>query len=218
MLIRLEPAGSRATVLNGTLGFLMLNQRQQLRSLIRQRRKQLSLVEQDNAAKALITRFTQAMASIDYQHIALYLSVDGEINTHPLIEWLWQQGKSVYLPVLHPLSPGHLLFLRYQTTTPLIYNHYSILEPKLDLQTIQPLAQLDVICTPLVAFDRQGQRLGMGGGYYDRTLAHWFKNGQGPLPIGLAHDCQYVDQLAAETWDVPLPKIITPSKVWQWKA
>jgi 5-formyltetrahydrofolate cyclo-ligase len=98
------------------------------------------------------------------------------------------------------------------------YNKFGILEPKLDQTLVKPVKELDLICTPLVAFDSHGHRLGMGGGYYDRTLAHWFKTGEGAQPMGLAHDCQHVEQLPTEAWDIPLPKIITPSQIWQWKA
>ncbi|MGL4515240.1 MAG: 5-formyltetrahydrofolate cyclo-ligase, partial [Shewanella sp.] len=62
-------------------------------------------------------------------------------------------------------------------------------------------------------FDIRGNRMGMGGGYYDRTLANGQDNGQ-PLPMGYAHDCQQVPNLPCEHWDVPLPVIITPSRVW----
>ncbi|WP_332404761.1 5-formyltetrahydrofolate cyclo-ligase [Vibrio metschnikovii] len=196
----------------------MLHTRQQLRGLIRQRRNQLSQAEQQQASQALIQRFIELPEAQTSQHIALYLATDGELNTQPLIEWLWAQGKYVYLPVLHPFSSGHLLFLRYQPTTPMVRNRFAILEPRLNQQLIQPLKQLDLICTPLVAFDAHGQRLGMGGGYYDRTLANWFVTGQGATPIGLAHDCQYLEQLPHKSWDVPLPKIVTPTRLWQWKA
>ncbi|MFB1000025.1 MAG: 5-formyltetrahydrofolate cyclo-ligase, partial [Colwellia sp.] len=59
-------------------------------------------------------------------------------------------------------------------------------------------------------------RLGMGGGFYDRTLATWHMQYQHnkqtkPIPIGLAHDCQKVQSVPRETWDIPLPKIITPT-------
>jgi len=57
----------------------------------------------------------------------------------------------------------------------------------------------------------------MGGGYYDRTLSKWFETGKGALPVGLAHDCQQVERLPTESWDIPLPKIVTPSKTWQWE-
>ena len=72
----------------------------------------------------------------------------------------------------------------------------------------------DVVLTPLVAFDEQGQRLGMGGGFYDRTLQNWQQYGL--QPVGYAHDCQGVEALPVEKWDVPLPAVVTPSKIWVW--
>ena len=84
-------------------------------------------------------------------------------------------------------------------------NKYGIFEPHLNVQNVLPLEQLDVIFTPLVAFDKQGNRLGMRGGFYDRTLQHWQQ--QRFIPVGLAHQCQQVDALPVESWDMPLERI-----------
>ncbi|MED6100638.1 5-formyltetrahydrofolate cyclo-ligase [Klebsiella pneumoniae] len=89
-----------------------------------------------------------------------------------------------------------------------------IREPKLDVRDVLPLAELDVLVTPLVAFDVSGQRLGMGGGFYDRTLQNWQQYRL--QPVGYAHDCQQVDSLPSEEWDIPLPAVITPGKTWCW--
>ncbi len=69
-----------------------------------------------------------------------------------------------------------------------------------------------MLITPLVAFDEYGQRLGMGGGFYDRTLQNWQHYKM--QPVGYAHDCQLVEKLPVEEWDIPLPAVVTPSKVW----
>ncbi|MDP5253937.1 MULTISPECIES: 5-formyltetrahydrofolate cyclo-ligase [unclassified Vibrio] len=194
----------------------MQNTRQSIRQIIRARRAQLSSQEQQDAARQLVTQ-CQRVEEFQHQNIALYLSVDGELETRPLIEWLWQQGKNLFLPVIHPFSKGQLLFLHYRPDSRMVANRYGILEPKLAKNDICPIKYLDVICTPLVAFDDKGQRLGMGGGYYDRTLAPWFHQGLGPKPLGIAHDNQWVETLPTEAWDVPLPKIVTPSQIWQWE-
>ncbi len=196
----------------------MQHSRQELRKLIRQQRNQLSSDIQYQSSQDLIRQFSSLPDLDNTHHIALYLSTDGELDTQPLIEWLWSQGKSVYLPVLHPFSAGHLLFLHYQNSTPMTHNKYGILEPRLNQTQVKPVRELDLICTPLVAFDSHGHRLGMGGGYYDRTLAHWFRTGEGATPIGLAHDCQHVEQLPTEAWDIPLSTIVTPTCIWHWKA
>ena len=140
------------------------------------------------------------------KNIALYFSFDGEISTKALIQSLWMQNKNVYLPVLHPFTQHHLLFLRYLPDTPMKKNQFGIWEPKLNVQNVLPLDELDILFTPLVAFDKQGNRLGMGGGFYDRTLQNW--QDKSFIPVGLAHQCQQVENLPTEHWDVPLFDIL----------
>lgn len=195
----------------------MPQSRQDFRRHIRQKRNQLCVSTQKQASLDLVQQFSAWIKHTHYQHIALYLANDGELDTTPLIHALWAQDKQIYLPVLHPFSPGNLLFLHYTPDSPMVTNKYGIAEPRLDIRRIRPAHQLDLIGTPLVGFDSQGQRLGMGGGYYDRTLANWFKTGVGPTPFGIAHDCQHVEQLPVEEWDIPLPTILTPSQIWQWE-
>ena len=186
--------------------------RNQLRKSIRTARKSLSETEQTQASLSASQRMLDALQAQNAQHVALYLTHDGELATPPLIAVLWQLGIHTYLPRLHPFNAGQLLFLHYSTDTPMQANQFGILEPKLDVRAIIPVTALDVVITPLVAFDLMGNRMGMGGGYYDRTLANWQLKGK-PLPMGYAHDCQQVVSLPCEHWDVPLPFIITPSRV-----
>ncbi|MBN4863904.1 MULTISPECIES: 5-formyltetrahydrofolate cyclo-ligase [Providencia] len=189
-------------------------QRQQVRRTIRQARRQLSPEQQHSAAEQVMHNALHHPKIAQANNIALFLSFDGEINTQPLIDALWQQNKQIYLPVLHPFSAHHLLFLHYHPDSQLVKNRFNIAEPPLDVRDVLPPEQLDVMLIPLVAFDSQGQRLGMGGGFYDRTLSNWQKSGF--YPIGLAHDCQHVELLPVAHWDIPLPEIITPKKIWRW--
>ena len=182
-----------------------------IRKTVRTARRKLSLAQQKQssilAAKSALDKLKQLKAA----KVALYLTNDGELDTAPLIEMLWQLGIQVYLPRLHPFSAGNLIFLQYEPKSALEKNSLGIWEPKLNITQMILPHQLDVVITPLVAFDRFGNRMGMGGGYYDRTLANWQATGK-PLPIGYAHDCQQVSKLASQLWDIPLPFIITPSK------
>ncbi len=123
-------------------------ERQSLRQLIRQRRKSLTQAEQQQAAQQLVAQFKQHPEILAAKRIALYLANDGELNPLPAIHWLWAQQKEVYLPVLHPFTPGHLLFLRYTATSPMTRNRYGIAEPELDMQQVVPHSTLDLICTP----------------------------------------------------------------------
>lgn len=180
--------------------------RNQLRQQIRKTRANLTALQQQQAEDSITQQALELIEERNAQHIALYISFDGEISTDKLIKILWAQGKQVYLPVLHPFNPNHLLFLRYLPDIPMLKNKFGIWEPKLNVQNVLPLDELDILFTPLVAFDKQGNRLGMGGGFYDRTLQHWQKSSF--IPVGLAHQCQQVEQLPTEAWDVPLHQIL----------
>ena len=186
--------------------------RNALRAKVRAARRSISPEQQTSLGLQACALMLAKLESLTIQHLAIYLTNDGELDTNPLIQALWLRGINVYLPRLHPFSKGNLLFLAYTPETPMQRNTLGILEPKLDIRSLIPAEQLDVIITPLVAFDTIGNRMGMGGGYYDRTLVNWEKVGT-PLPIGYAHDCQQVDNLPSEHWDIPLPIIVTPTKV-----
>jgi len=198
-----------------------MNFRVELRKVVRTRRKQLTVLQRQQASELFKQRLMLHDKVKTAKRIALYLTHDGELDAINFIHWCWQQGKEIYLPVLHPFSPGHLLFLRYQQDTPMTKNKYGIVEPALDVTQVCPINQLDILFTPLVAFDDTGARLGMGGGFYDRTLASWYRdktatamnvNANKLYPIGIAYDCQQVENIPTEVWDIPLPEIITPSK------
>ena len=185
-----------------------LNKRSDIRQLMRHKRQQLTAVEQRQASIDLAQQVCQHMPN-NVKRVAIYLSNDGEINPQGIIEQLWQRKIEVYLPVLHPFCTGQLLFLQYTPTSIMVDNQYGISEPKLEVGAICPVQQLDIIFTPLVAFDACGNRMGMGGGYYDRTLA----NNQQLLTIGLAHDLQQLPKIPSENWDIAMRKIITPSQI-----
>lgn len=200
-------------------------ERDNIRKAVRFQRKSLTIMQQQSASLSLLSHLKNHPKVQQAQHLSVTLSYDGEIDLIPFIEWCWQENKQVYLPVVHPHKIGEIIFLLYTHSTPMITNRYGIKEPELNKQggpsenktqvkvtETCSITQLDIIFAPLVAFDKQGNRIGMGGGYYDRLLAPWFVEKQGPYPIGLAHDCQYVDTLPIQEWDVPLPEIITPSQ------
>lgn len=189
--------------------------RSTLRQTFRERRRSLSRSEQAAAASKLLDQCRQHAIFANAQRVGLYMTNDGELDTKPLIAALWDQGIQVYLPVMHPFSDGHLLFLEYAQHTPMHANHFGILEPKLDCTKICPLNQLDILFTPLVAFDDQGNRLGMGGGFYDRTLASLINHpNTHTRVVGIAHDIQKTLSLPIQAWDIPLPYILTPTQLY----
>lgn len=182
----------------------LYEQRNQLRKEMRAKRQALTLNEQRFAAQNIIPKSLELIEHHSAQHLAFYLPFNGEISPLPLIEKLRLIGKKIYLPVLHPFSPHQLLFLRFDDKADLSSNRFGILEPKLDVRKVLPISELEMIFVPLVACDTQGNRLGMGGGFYDRTLSQ----AKHLISVGLAHQCQQLKYLPLESWDEPLDYIV----------
>ena len=117
-------------------------------------------------------------------------------------------GKECYLPVLSPIGPPRLRFKLWKRGEALRNNRYGIAEPR-GGRYIMPRA-LSLLLMPLVGFDADCNRLGMGKGYYDRTFAFRRHGGaRRPVLLGLAHECQRVEKLQAEVWDLPLDGVVT---------
>ena len=181
----------------------------QLRQSIRQQRREVTAAEAASCAEQLARNTCSHRLLATSQHIAIYLAADGEIDPWPLTLKLWASGKALYLPVLAPFSRQRLWFARYMPGDRLVANRYGIPEPVVrDL--IKPWA-LDLILTPLVAFDTTGHRIGMGGGYYDRSLAflHSRQHWQKPRRLRLAYEFQKQSSIKPSPWDIPLDGIAT---------
>ncbi|MDH2432300.1 5-formyltetrahydrofolate cyclo-ligase [Pokkaliibacter sp. MBI-7] len=188
---------------------LLEQQKQQLRRQMRRLRRSLSAQQQRHAARSLVRRMAAHPTFISSKHLALYLSNDGEIDPRPLIHKAWSMHKHVYLPVLHPLNAHRMLFQHYTADTPMVRNRFGIEEPRFDVSAQRPAWTLDLICMPLVAFDASGNRLGMGGGFYDRAFAFLHRGYLSTRMVGLAHQGQEVPQLPVASWDIPLQGIMT---------
>jgi 5-formyltetrahydrofolate cyclo-ligase len=148
------------------------------------------------------------------QHIAAYWPFKGEADPRPLLKKAFYMKKHCYLPVLHPSKPGQLLFVEYKAGDKLALNRYGIREPLLRCRKIINAWRLNLVFVPLIAFTKKGQRLGRGGGYYDRTFA-FTKNTRKvkhPKLIGLAYDLQGVEELPHEKWDILLTGVATDKR------
>lgn len=142
------------------------------------------------------------------KRIALYLPNDGEVDTHLAIKQAWKRGQSVYLPVLDPVRKGFLWFIEYKTSSKMRKNRFGIYEPDARFNKRVSAKFIQAVGLPLVAFDDEGNRLGMGGGFYDRSFEFCRQQGTKPKLFGLAHQCQRVDHLPTESWDIRLSGII----------
>lgn len=143
------------------------------------------------------------------RRIGFYLPHGAEFDLRPLLNQALWMKRTCCLPII-PTGRGRVLrFARLNGHNPMSANRYGIPEP----WDARPLRarQLDVLFIPLLGFDDHGHRLGMGGGYYDATLAYrrrrhlWKK----PLLIGVGFECQRVASLPHDSWDVPLDAALT---------
>lgn len=187
-----------------------------LRQRLRRARRALSPREQREHAAAVCQRLISSGLMHAAKRIALYLPLPGELDPLPIRARL-QGRRRWYLPVLRQHAPGRLWFVRLEPDTRLRRNRFGILEPVARQRQIVTPQGLDLILVPLVGFDAQCHRIGMGAGFYDRSLAflgarrYW----QRPRLIGLAHECQRVDAIEPQPWDRPMDAVVTERALYR---
>lgn len=188
----------------------------QLRKRLRETRKLLTEQEQNAAAHRLVRHLLTSPFLRSSRRIACYLPNDGEIDPTPLIERLWAMKRQCFLPVLSRLPRDRLWFAPILPDTPLVLNRFGIPEPAVTARALLRAQELDLILMPLVGFDVSGNRLGMGGGFYDRSLEFLRHRGAWHKPrlVGLAHECQRLEALTPEPWDIPLRGIVTDRAIY----
>ena len=168
-----------------------------MRAEFRQRRRALSAETQRQHASAIARHVLPRIGALDV--VSVYMAQDGEVDLQEVVEGCWNRGVAVALPVLQ----GHTMFFRaHRRGAALQANRFGIREPA----SAEPLAPT-VVLAPLVAFDDEGHRLGMGGGFYDR----YFAARPAAHRFGVAHDCQRTTCLPADESDIPLAAVATES-------
>ncbi|AVO61901.1 5-formyltetrahydrofolate cyclo-ligase [Pseudomonas chlororaphis] len=188
--------------------------RPQLRRMLRKARRALTASEQRQASHGLYRQLAQHPLFRRARHISLYLPMDGEIDPRPLLRAAQRRGKATYLPVLNAWPQTKMVFQRVRPGEKLRPNRFRIPEPRVSQARQRKVWALDLVLLPLVGFDEAGGRLGMGGGFYDRSLAYLArrKSWRKPTLLGLAHECQKVAKLDQASWDVPLQATVTDKK------
>jgi 5-formyltetrahydrofolate cyclo-ligase len=189
----------------------------ELRQAMRAKRRALSAAEQALAAQRLAARVTATRWFRVSRRIACYMPTDGEIDPGDVLEAIWSMRKQAFLPVLSRLTRDRLWFGAMRPGTALEPNRYRIPEPQVPARQLVRAQALDLILLPLVAFDTEGNRLGMGGGFYDNSLAflRHRRHLRKPYLLGLAHDFQRVSGLPADAWDIPLDGIATDDALYR---
>jgi 5-formyltetrahydrofolate cyclo-ligase len=192
--------------------------RSELRHELRARRRALEAAARQAAAEKLAGLLAELACYHSARHIAAYASVEGEMDPEPCMQQAYREGKRLYVPRLSAEHPKTLQFAGWKPGMPMRPNRIGIPEPADDRNTVIAPEKLDLVLVPLVAFDRRGQRLGTGGGYYDRTFAFLKSGATRPLLLGLAYEFQCLDHIEAGPWDVPLNGVVTDQRVYFFTA
>jgi 5-formyltetrahydrofolate cyclo-ligase len=180
-----------------------------LRVFVRTRRKALALEHPDAGWKIVhVAREPLARLFPDPKGkvAAVYLGLGSEIETRPLAEWLLQQGWTLALPSVEG-DDGHMAFRQWEPGDLLVHDQIGLNAPAPSSPALEP----DLVITPLLAFDREGRRLGQGGGYYDRALER-LRARRPVFMLGLAYVGQETHGLPDEPHDQRLDAILTESE------
>jgi len=184
----------------------------ELRQRNRKQRAQLEASQLEAAADALAERILSLDEYRQAQRVAAYFAVNGEIGLDPLIDHALAQGKNVYLPNLDQLA---LRFSPYFHSQKMRINKFRLPEPDVDDSEMLLPGELDLVLAPLVVFDGERNRIGMGGGFYDRSFAFRKRpENSKPMLIGVAHELQKVERIVPQEWDVRLDMIVTDQAVY----
>ncbi len=199
-----------------------------LRTALLERRKQFAMEDCVRLSARIKQHLVQSALWQEAQSVGLYMAKGREVHTQELVEQAWQEGKQVYLPRCRPEQRGLMDFVLCQGRADLAEGAYGIQEPTLETFTRQQALGkgilgpdsgeqssviLDILLVPGVGFDGAGQRMGFGGGYYDRFL-HALQ-GQKTRCIGAAFSWQVLKALPRESWDMPVHALITEEAL-QW--
>ena len=179
-----------------------------LRQEIKSRLSKLSPDEKLNLSSAVIQKFLSLPAYKEAKIIMAYLSMPEEIQLHEFFTAAFSDEKILAVPFI---SADEMAAVELPNMNALEVGSYGILTVKSDVRKFIDAAEIDCVITPGVAFDMQGHRLGRGGGYYDKFLSLAVN----AKKISLAYDCQIVNSVPVETFDIPVDAVVTPTKLIQ---
>jgi 5-formyltetrahydrofolate cyclo-ligase len=188
----------------------MTNAMNELRSNALRARREMNVEERAIASQIICDKVTRSRDFLSAKFVACYLPMPDEVDVRLVIERGWRANKRIFVPITH--NSGEMFFREIRPDTTLVRNSMSIWEPESG-DSVSPRA-LQLVVTPTVVFDSSNHRIGMGGGYYDRCfsfLRHrrsWLK----PKLVGVAFNCQKVEKISPNIWDIRLYRTISEAK------
>lgn len=196
-----------------------MNNKDSQRKFLRSKRRQLTARQRDHFSKQLCARITKITNIFINKKVAIYWPFDGEINPIPLIHKCRNQPVKFYLPNLPHMKWQPMHFSCITPKSRFSFNRFEIPEIISSRKNSISAKELDVVLMPLVGFDLNGNRLGMGGGFYDRTFKYLFQRRalHKPKLIGLAYEFQRLKEINSDHWDIPLTAVVTEKDIYSFK-
>jgi 5-formyltetrahydrofolate cyclo-ligase len=192
-----------------------------LRTALRAARRSITAAGQRANARGLLRTLRRDIRFQRARRLGAYWATDGELDPRPALMAARQRGIRLFLPVLLPAfagRPRQLRFAAYRSGESMRRNRYGIPEPRSRGRHLHGPRRLDLLLVPLVGFDAACNRIGMGGGYYDRTLAYLTDRPRGwrrPHLTGIAHECQRIAEITPQPWDVRLDAVATETRLYR---
>lgn len=198
-----------------------MDKRQQIRTELKQRRAEHSKTQCQSLSRQICTHIQNEKLFKNKSRFAFYYPVGNEVDLLELLYAAWSRGKKTFLPVLANFPKGNLWWIEHIDSNPMYLNRFGIPEPAHPARARRTkLRSLDLIFMPLLGFDASGNRMGMGGGFYDRSLAKCYRSNNSwhrPIKMGVAYSWQQVDSIPTEKWDIPLDAIATEEGITWFK-
>ena len=180
---------------------------QQLRTRLREAREKLGAADRIGAAQSVLESLEQLPEFLVDQRIAGYWAVRGEVPLNLVYARTRSRQQKYHLPIL--TDGKSLVFAPWENGDAVTINRFGISEP--DAANAIGAESLELVLVPLLGFDRSGNRLGSGAGYYDRTFS-FLKRTPRPIPpvlVGIGYHFQEVAAMTPHDWDVPMDFIAT---------
>lgn len=191
----------------------MAKEKEQLRRIMRAKRSLISGAERERLSHMACKRLLATPLWKDANAVALFVSLSEEISSRELLEQAFLDGKQLYLPKISPVEKGFMDFYECASLSDLKKRKFGLLEPD---ASGKALSRVDLMIVPGLAFDRSGNRLGYGGGYYDRYLS--LKPQLHGCCLGFGYAFQILDSVPGEEYDYKMSLLCTEEEVIWSKA
>lgn len=179
--------------------------KKELRNDIIKKRQMITEDVKLNTPKLIFEKLITMPEFYNANAISSFVSFRDELEMQSINDWIIKQNKTLLLPYIDP-TLKRMVFYKVDDLSQLQRNHFGILEPNPAIHMLYENLKIECVLTPGVAFDRQGYRLGYGGGFYDAFFADIKKT---TPKIGVAFEMQVVEMLPVESYDQPISHLIT---------